>query len=345
MFYRIPCLDMEILDSKTQPSLTELNEEIQTKTAWIELLKAEIGKVIIGNKTIVDHLLVGLLGNGHILLEGLPGLAKTLLIKTVAQIFKLDFKRIQFTPDLLPSDIIGTLIYNPVSGNFTTKKGPIFTNILLADEINRAPSKVQSALLEGMQERQVTLGETTYKLDNPFFVLATQNPVEQEGTYSLPEAQVDRFMLKLTVDYPSWNDERKILEAKSTLQEPQEPQAILSAQEIFESRQWIDKIYMDDKIKDYIVHLIYATRTPEQYHLDIKNLLRFGASPRATIALTIAAKTWAFLKHRGYVIPQDVKAMALSVLRHRIGLSYEAEAEEITSDQIIEKILETVPVP
>ena len=300
--YGIFCFVMEILDSSTQPSLTELNEEIQTKTAWIELLRAEIGKVIIGNKNIVDQLLVGLLSNGHVLLEGLPGLAKTLLIKTIAQIFKLDFKRIQFTPDLLPSDIIGTLIYNPVSGEFTTKKGPIFTNILLADEINRAPSKVQSALLEGMQERQVTLGETTYKLDNPFFVLATQNPVEQEGTYTLPEAQVDRFMLKLSVNYPSWNEERKILEAKSTLQTPEEPKAILSANEIFESRQWIDKIYMDDKIKDYIVHLIYATRTPEQYHLDIKNLLRFGASPRATIALTLAAKTWAFLKHRGYVI-------------------------------------------
>lgn len=346
IFYHFSCLVMEILGSNnTQPSLAALNEEIQSKTAWIELLKAEISKVIVGNKMIVDHLLVGLLGNGHILLEGLPGLAKTLLIKTVAQIFKLDFKRIQFTPDLLPSDIIGTLIYNPVSGDFTTKKGPIFTNILLADEINRAPSKVQSALLEGMQERQVTLGETTYTLEKPFLVLATQNPVEQEGTYSLPEAQLDRFMLKLNVNYPSWEDERKILEIKCTLQSQQEPQPLLSSKEIFESRQWIDKIYMDDKIKDYIVHLIYATRTPERYHLDIKNLLRFGASPRATIALTLAAKTWAFLKHRGYVIPQDVKAMALSVLRHRIGLSYEAEAEEITNDQVIEKILETVPVP
>lgn len=344
--FNIPALfTMEQLNSNTQPSLVELNEQIQAKTAWIELLKAEISKVIVGNKNIVDGILVGLLSNGHILLEGLPGLAKTLLIKTVAQIFKLKFQRIQFTPDLLPSDIVGTLIYNPTSGTFTTKKGPIFTNILLADEINRAPSKVQSALLEGMQERQVTLGDTTYQLDNPFLVLATQNPVEQEGTYTLPEAQVDRFMLKLNVTYPSWNEERLILEAKSSLQESQEPQNLLSAQEIFESRQWIDKVYMDDKIKDYIVHIIYATRTPEKYHLNIRNLIRFGASPRATIALTLAAKTWAFLKHRGYVIPQDVKAMALSVLRHRIGLSYEAEAEDIMSDQIIEKILETIPVP
>ena len=338
-------ITMEQLNSNTQPSLVELNEQIQAKAAWIDLLKSEIGKVIIGNKNIVDGLLVGLLSNGHVLLEGLPGLAKTLLIKTIAQIFKLKFQRIQFTPDLLPSDIIGTLIYNPSTGTFTTKKGPIFTNILLADEINRAPSKVQSALLEGMQERQVTLGETTYPLENPFLVLATQNPVEQEGTYTLPEAQVDRFMLKLNISYPSWNEERLILEAKSSLQAIEDPKSLLSAQEIFESRQWIDKIYIDDKIKDYIVHIIYATRTPEQYHLDIKNLIRFGASPRATIALTLAAKTWAFLKHRGYVIPQDVKIMAPSVLRHRIGLSYEAEAEEITSDQIIEKILETVPVP
>ena len=336
---------MEQLNSNIQPSLAELNEQIQSKTAWIELLKSEVSKVIVGNKNIIDELLVGLLSNGHVLLEGLPGLAKTLLIKTIAQIFKLKFQRIQFTPDLLPSDIIGTLIYNPSSGTFSTKKGPIFTNILLADEINRAPSKVQSALLEGMQERQVTLGETTYPLENPFLVLATQNPVEQEGTYTLTEAQVDRFMLILSVSYPSWNEERLILESKSLLQATEEPKPLLSAQEIFESREWIDKIYMDDKIKDYIVHLVYATRTPEQYHLNIKNLIRFGASPRATIALTLAAKTWAFLKHRCYVIPQDVKAMAPSVLRHRIGLSYEAEAEDITSDQIIEKILETIPVP
>lgn len=336
---------MESSAIENQANLSELNEEIQSKTAWVELLKSEIGKVIIGNKAIVDGLLVGLLSNGHVLLEGLPGLAKTLLIKTVAQIFKLKFQRIQFTPDLLPSDIIGTLIYNPSTGAFTTKKGPIFTNILLADEINRAPSKVQSALLEGMQERQVTLGETTYALENPFLVLATQNPVEQEGTYTLPEAQVDRFMLKLNVSYPSWEEERMILQAKSTLQAPEEPQCLLSAKDIFESRQWIDKIYMDSKVKDYIVNLIYATRTPERYNLKISNLLRFGASPRATIALTLASKTWAFLKHRGYVIPQDVKTMAMFVLRHRIGLSYEAEAEEITSDHIINKILETIPVP
>lgn len=331
--------------SNAQVSLTELNEQIQAKTTWIELLKAEINKTIVGNKHVVDGLLVGLLANGHVLLEGLPGLAKTLVIKTLAQVFQLKFQRIQFTPDLLPSDIIGTLIYNPAEGSFVTKKGPIFTNILLADEINRAPSKVQSALLEGMQERQVTLGETTYQLENPFLVLATQNPVDQEGTYTLPEAQVDRFMLKLNVSYPSWDEERAILDAKTALKPAEEPQSILSAKEIFESRQWIDQIYIDDKIRDYIVHLIYATRTPEKYYLNIKSLLRFGASPRATIALTIASKTWAFLKHRGYVVPQDVKTMAPLVLRHRIGLSYEAEAEGISQDQIIEKILETVPVP
>ena len=334
---------MEKLNS--QVSLAELNEQIQIKTAWIELLKAEINKTIVGNKPIIDGLLVGLLANGHVLLEGLPGLAKTLIIKTLSQVFQLKFQRIQFTPDLLPSDIIGTLIYNPTEGSFITKKGPIFTNILLADEINRAPSKVQSALLEGMQERQVTIGETTYSLENPFLVLATQNPVEQEGTYTLPEAQVDRFMLKLKVSYPSWEEERAILDTKTSLQPTEEPQSVLSAKEIFESRQWIDQIYIDAKIRDYIVHLIYATRTPEKYHFNIKNLLRFGASPRATIALTLASKTWAFLKHRGYVIPQDVKTMAPLVLRHRIGLSYEAEAEDITSDQIIEKILETIPVP
>lgn len=331
--------------SNTQVSLAELNEQIQAKTAWIELLKAEISKVIVGNKHVVDGLLVGLLANGHVLLEGLPGLAKTLVIKTLSQVFQLKFQRIQFTPDLLPSDIIGTLIYNPSAGSFVTKKGPIFTNILLADEINRAPSKVQSALLEGMQERQVTIGETTYQLENPFLVLATQNPVEQEGTYTLPEAQVDRFMLKLNVSYPSWEEERAILDAKASLKPTEEPQSILSEKEIFESRQWIDQIYIDDKIRDYIVHLVYATRTPEKYHLNIKNLLRFGASPRATIALTNASKTWAFLKHRGYVIPQDVKTMAPLVLRHRIGLSYEAEAEDISQDHIIEKILETIPVP
>ena len=332
-------------NSNSQTSLIEFNRKIQEQTAWIDLFKSEISKVIIGNKNIIDGLLVGLLSNGHILLEGLPGLAKTLLVKTLAQIFKLKFQRVQFTPDLLPADILGTLIYNPTQGSFVTKKGPIFTNILLADEINRAPSKVQSALLEGMQERQVTLGDTSYPLENPFLVLATQNPVEQEGTYSLPEAQLDRFMLKLNISYPSWQEERAILENKASIKESEKPQEVLSSKEIFESRQWIDSIYMDDKIKEYIVNIVCSTRNPDAYHLSIGNLLHFGASPRATIALTLAAKTWAFLKHRGYVIPQDVKMMAHYVLRHRIGLSYEAEAEEITSDQIIDKILETVPVP
>lgn len=331
--------------SQSSSSLRELNEQIQEKTTWIEALRSEISRTYIGNKSVVDGLLIGLLGNGHVLLEGLPGLAKTLIIKTLAQVFQLQFQRVQFTPDLLPSDIIGTMIYNPNTGTFSTKKGPIFTNLLLADEINRAPSKVQSALLEGMQERQVTLGDTTYPLDKPFLVLATQNPVEQEGTYTLPEAQVDRFMLKLKVGYSSWEEERKILELKTKLQPEETPKCLLSVKEILESREAIDQIYVDEKIKDYIVDLIFATRSPERYRLDIQNLLRFGASPRATIALTIASKTWAFLNRRGYVIPQDVKAMALPILNHRIGLSYEAEAEEMTSDQIIAKILETVPVP
>lgn len=329
----------------SQMSLSELNERIQEQTAWIDLLKTEVGKVVIGNKAIVDRLLIGLLSNGHILLEGMPGLAKTLLIKTLAQLFQLKFQRIQFTPDLLPADIVGTLIYNPNQGQFTTKRGPIFTNILLADEINRSPAKVQSALLEGMQERQVTLGDTTYPLENPFLVLATQNPVEQEGTYPLPEAQLDRFMLKITTQYPSWQEERMILDSKTSTQPSEEAHGFLAQQVILESRQWIDKIYMDDKIRDYIVHIIYATRTPEKYHLSINNLIRYGASPRGTIALALAAKTSAFLKHRGYVIPQDVKSIAPDVLRHRIGLTYEAEAEEISSDQVIANILETVPVP
>lgn len=326
-------------------SLRELNERIQEMTKWIEVLRAEISRAYIGNQSVVDGLLIGLLGNGHVLLEGLPGLAKTLVIKTLAQVFQLQFKRVQFTPDLLPSDIIGTMIYNPTTGAFSTKKGPIFTNLLLADEINRAPSKVQAALLEGMQERQVTLGDTTYPLDSPFLVLATQNPIEQEGTYTLPEAQMDRFMLKLKVGYSSWEEERKILELKTKLKPEEAPKTLLSVKEILESREAIDQIYVDEKIKDYIVDVIVATRSPERYHLDIQNLLRFGASPRATIALTIASKTWAFLNRRGYVIPQDVKAMALPVLNHRIGLSYEAEAENMTTDQIIAKILETVPVP
>jgi MoxR-like ATPase len=331
--------------TQTQPSLAELSERIQEQTAWIDLFKTEMAKVIVGNKLLMDRVLVGLLSNGHILLEGMPGLAKTLLIKTMAQLFKLKFHRIQFTPDLLPADIVGTLIYNPVEGKFTTKHGPIFTNILLADEINRSPAKVQSALLEGMQERQVTLGETSYPLEDPFLVLATQNPVEQEGTYPLPEAQLDRFMLKLITQYPSWQEERTILDTRASTQPPPDPQGLLGPEVILESRRWIDQIYMDDKIRDYIVHLIYATRTPDKYHLSIGNLVRYGASPRATIALALASKAWAFLRHRGYVVPQDVKTIAPDVLRHRIGLTYEAEAEEITSDHLIAKILDTVPVP
>lgn len=335
------------MEEKTfnQTNLAELSERIQEQAAWIELLKTELAKVVIGNKNVIDRILIGLLCNGHVLLEGMPGLAKTLLIKTISQLFNLKFQRIQFTPDLLPSDIVGTLIYNPVEGKFTTKKGPIFSNIVLADEINRSPAKVQSALLEAMQERQVTLGDTTYPLENPFLVLATQNPVEQEGTYPLPEAQLDRFMLKVTTTYPTWQEERLILDAKATVQNKEEISNTFNPETILKSRQFIDEIYMDSKIRDYIVHLIYATRSPEKYKLSIKNLIRYGASPRATIALALASKAWAFLKHRSYVIPQDVKMIAPDVLRHRIGLSYEAEAEEVDSDQIIAKILETVPVP
>ena len=327
-------------------SLSELNEQIQAHSGWIEQLKLEISKIYLGDIHVLEGLLIGLLGNGHVLLEGLPGLGKTLLIKTLAQVFKLQFNRIQFTPDLLPSDITGTLIYNPSAGSFTTKKGPIFTHILLADEINRAPSKVQSALLESMQEHQVTLGDTTYALPKPFFVLATQNPIEQEGTYPLPEAQIDRFMLQLEVTYPSKETELKILKTQSQLRAPEPVNVLFSEKEIFETQRWIDKIYIDAKIENYIVDLVQATRTPEDYNLAaIKPLLRFGVSSRGVIALALAAKVHAFLQGRGYVVPQDVKSVAFPALRHRINLSYEAESDRVTSNQIITKILETIPVP
>lgn len=332
-------------ESVQKPILSELNEKVQETSAWIELLKTEIGKVVVGQKAILDRLLVGLLANGHILLEGVPGLAKTLLVKTLANILQVKFQRIQFTPDLLPADIVGTLIYNPSDGCFTTKKGPIFANIVLADEINRSPAKVQSALLEGMQERQVTLGDTTYLLEDPFLVLATQNPIEQEGTYPLPEAQVDRFMLKVTIDYPSKQEERLILDTMAFTQPPLPTRPLLDARAILESRKMVDQIYMDEKIRDYIVELVVATRNPDSCGLPFKNLISYGASPRATIALTLASKAWAFLRNRGYVVPQDVKSIAMDVLRHRVGLSYEAEAEEMKSEDIIEKILESVPVP
>jgi MoxR-like ATPase len=325
--------------------LSEVNEMVKEASTWVPMLRAEIGKVIIGQQYMVDRLLVGLLANGHILLEGVPGLAKTLTVRTLAGAINVHFQRIQFTPDLLPADIIGTLIYNPQEGKFFTKKGPIFTNILLADEINRAPAKVQSALLEGMQEKQVTIGDMTYPIEEPFLVLATQNPIDQEGVYALPEAQIDRFMMKLKIHYPTKEEERRILDTMATTTPHWHVNAVIGPKEIVEARRVVDKIYVDEKIKHYIVNLVFATRVPKEFGLDLEPLISFGASPRATIALTLAAKAWAFLKGRGYVTPQDVKSIGVDVLHHRVIASYEAEAEDVTSEWIVRKILETIPVP
>ncbi len=321
-----------------------LDEAIAKESEFIPRLVSEIEKVIVGQKYLIERLLIGLLANGHILIEGVPGLAKTASVRTLSQAIDTKFQRIQFTPDLLPADLIGTLIYNPKDGNFTTKKGPLFANIILADEINRAPAKVQSALLEAMQEHQVTIGENTFPLDDPFLVLATQNPIEQEGTYPLPEAQVDRFMLKLKITYPTSKEERVIMD-RMTSSKPIIVNKVISPQEIIRARGVVRDIYMDDRIKDYIVNLVAASREPEQYHLDIKGYILYGASPRATINLTIASKAHAFLKRRAYVTPEDVKAIGMDVLRHRILITYEAEAEDITSERIVEKLFEGVPVP
>jgi MoxR-like ATPase len=327
-------------------NLEAVNEKVRQQSAWIETLRAEIGKVIVGQQYLIDRLLVGLLANGHVLLEGVPGLAKTLSVKTLADSVHAEFSRIQFTPDLLPADIIGTLIYNPKSGEFSTKKGPVFANIVLADEINRAPAKVQSALLESMQERQVTIGEHTFDLPHPFLVLATENPIDQEGTYPLPEAQVDRFMLKLQVGYPSKQEELKILQSMATTGSKPTASAVVSLEQILEARSIVNEIYLDPKISDYIIELIFCTREPENHGLEeLKPLIQFGGSPRATIFLTLAAKAWAFLNGRGYVTPQDVKTIAPDILRHRIILTYEAEAEEWSTESVVERILETVPVP
>lgn len=323
----------------------EITEQVKQASQWIKPLQDEIGRVVVGQKYLVDGLLVGLLTNGHILLEGVPGLAKTLTVKTLASCIRTGFQRIQFTPDLLPADLIGTLIYNPRSGEFTTKQGPLFSNLILADEINRAPAKVQSALLEAMQERQVTLGETTYPLADPFLVLATQNPLEQEGTYQLPEAQLDRFMLKLRVGYPTKVEERKILDLMATSAPNLKVLPITEAADIIRSREVVNEIYIDDRVKDYIVDVVFATREPAAYKLSLEGMIRYGASPRATIALTLAARARAFIAGRGYVTPQDVKSVGLDVLRHRIIVSYEAEAEEMTSEQIIEKIFAGLVVP
>jgi MoxR-like ATPase len=311
----------------------------------VNSITSAVEQVIVGQKAMIEGLIIGLLCNGHVLLEGVPGLAKTLTVSTLAKSLHAKFQRIQFTPDLLPADLIGTLIYNPRDGVFTPRKGPIFANIVLADEINRAPAKVQSALLEAMQERQVTIGDATYKLDEPFLVLATQNPIEQEGTYPLPEAQVDRFMLKLKIGYPSKSDERKVLDRMATNTKRVEAPASVSLEEIMAARGVVDQVYVDDKVKDYIVDVVHATRRPEEYKVDAKRLIEFGASPRATIALTLAGKARAFLEGRGYVTPQDIKTVGMDVLRHRVVASYEAEAEGMTSDDVVKKIFDGVPVP
>ena len=326
-------------------SIQEINDRVAQQSAFVETLKREMARVVVGQETMVEGLLIGLLSNGHVLLEGVPGLAKTLTVSTLAGLLGTSFQRIQFTPDLLPGDVLGTLIYSPKEGDFSIKKGPIFANIILADEINRAPAKVQSALLEAMQERQVTIGDETFILPDPFLVLATQNPIDQEGTYPLPEAQVDRFMLKVSIGYPSKTDERKILDLMATTEKPDLPGPIVQPEEIIAARSVVNSVYMDDKIKDYVVDLVFATRNPEDYQLDIGPLLEYGASPRATICLTLAAKAKAFLAGRGFVTPQDVKDIAASVLRHRIIVSYEAEAEELSSDDIVSKILDNVEVP
>lgn len=322
-----------------------LNELIEKESAFVDMLLMEISKVIVGQKYMVERLLIGLLSNGHILLEGLPGLAKTLAINTLANSIDASFRRIQFTPDLLPADLVGTLIYSQAKEEFTVRKGPVFANFVLADEINRAPAKVQSALLEAMQEKQVTIGDKTYNLPQPFLVLATQNPIEQEGTYPLPEAQVDRFMMKLVVKYPSIEEERDILRANLTKEMPKIAQ-ILNPADIMKARDIVGQIYLDEKIEKYILDIIFATREPEKYGLaNLKDLISFGASPRATINIAKASKAYAFLKRRGYVIPEDIRAVAMDVLRHRIGISYEAEAENISQEDIVNEILNKVEVP
>lgn len=325
--------------------IVALNEKIKNESAFIDLLMSEIGKVIVGQKVMVERLVIGLLGNGHVLLEGVPGLAKTLAIKTLAQAMKAKFQRIQFTPDLLPADLIGTQIYNQKDGNFLIRKGPIFSNFILADEINRAPAKVQSALLEAMQERQVTIGESTFKLDEPFLVLATQNPIEQEGTYPLPEAQVDRFMLKIVITYPERAEELAIMRQNMSLIETK-INPVISPEEILRARHLLNEVYIDEKIEKYILDIVFATRQPKQFGLTkLADLISYGASPRATINLAIGAKAMAFIKRRGYVIPEDVRAICLDVLRHRVAVTYEAEAEEITSENVIQEILNKVVVP
>ncbi len=326
--------------------IKEINERIQRESAFVDMLTNEMDKVIVGQKHMVERLLIGLLSNGHILLEGVPGLAKTLAINTLAKCVDAKFSRIQFTPDLLPADVIGTMIYNQKQEQFSIRKGPIFANFVLADEINRAPAKVQSALLEAMQEKQVTIGDETFKLPNPFLVLATQNPVEQEGTYPLPEAQMDRFMLKIVIGYPTKEDERRIITSNISPTGMPTPNKVLTPEDIIKARAVVKDVYMDEKIERYIVDIVFASRFPKDYKLQkFEGLISYGGSPRASINLALAAKAYAFIKRRGYVIPEDVRAICLDVMRHRVGLTYEAEAENITSENIITEILNTVEVP
>ncbi|MDB6108913.1 MAG: ATPase associated with various cellular 3 [Pedosphaera sp.] len=325
--------------------INAINAAVQESSAYVRPLFNEIGKVVIGQSYLVERLTIGLLANGHVLLEGVPGLAKTLSVKSLAACLSVKFSRLQFTPDMLPADVVGTQIYNPQSGGFTTRRGPIFANLVLADEINRAPAKVQSALLEAMQERQVTIGDQTFRLEDPFLVLATQNPIEQEGTYPLPEAQVDRFMLKLKIGYPTRAEERQILELMAHTTNLPSATAVVTPEQILAARRIINEIYIDDKVKDYIVDLVCATRDPEAYKIQLKDFIQLGASPRATIALTLAAKAYAFLRGRGYVTPQDVKSIGMDVLRHRVTITYEAEAEDKTSETVIQKIFDELPVP
>ncbi|MAU63396.1 MAG: ATPase [Flavobacteriaceae bacterium] len=333
------------MENKNKVDIKEINEKIKKESAFIDLLVLEINKVIVGQKDMVERLLIGLLGQGHILLEGVPGLAKTLAINSLSKAVKGSFSRIQFTPDLLPADVVGTMIYNMKENDFSIKKGPVFANFILADEINRAPAKVQSALLEAMQEKQVTIGDQTFKLAPPFLVMATQNPVEQEGTYPLPEAQVDRFMLKTVIDYPNLNDEQQIVRANIN-NSFGDIKPVVTIKEIIKAQESVRAVYMDEKIEKYILDLIFATRYPERYGLDeLKSFINFGASPRGSINLANASRCYAFIKRRGYVVPEDVRAVIHDVLRHRIGLTYEAEAENVSSEDIINKIVNQVEVP
>ena len=330
----------------TEIDLSELNEEIKSTSAFIEPLVSELHKTIIGQDDLIEKLIIALIADGHVLLEGVPGLAKTLTVKTLAFLIKTQFHRIQFTPDLLPADILGTLIYNFKEGSFEVNKGPIFSNIILADEINRSPAKVQSALLEAMEERQITIGDETYQLENPFLVLATQNPIEQEGTYPLPEAQIDRFMFKVLVDYPNKHEELQILNKMSYINRPESIKPIININDILDARILVDKIHMAENIKQYIIDIIDATRNPIDYNLkDMNQLILYGASPRASIFLAKASKAQAFIQHRGYVIPEDIREVGRTILRHRILLTYEAEAEEITSEEIITRLFESIPTP